>query len=98
MGQRHPLLIEWAELGDELAFAFPRPEILQRLMQTLRALAKTETGNALEAIWAMAEVASGGRCDLEQDELLLLVEERIREARRQVESLMGLSETLHTSS
>lgn len=98
MGQRHHLLTDWENVGRELAFSLPRPEMMAHLISALRRLAKTDTANAMEAILAMSEVAAGGRCDLQPHELLLLIEERAREARLQIEELMGLRDTLQTNS
>jgi hypothetical protein len=80
MSDRHPLLKTWCEVGAELGFVLPA-ETFERLLLALRAVARAELGDAVEAVQALHDVAANGRADLDIDELLALVESRVREAR-----------------
>jgi hypothetical protein len=80
MGQCHPLLTRWEGLGRKMAFRLPM-ETFEHLMDALEAAEQADLGDIVEGIAYLHEVATFGCAEVTLDELLALIEARVRDAR-----------------
>jgi hypothetical protein len=80
MPRRDHLSAEWARIGARVAKLPPR--LVRRLLGALDCLTVADSGDAIEAVAAMEEIARDGRADLTQEERLALLRQRTAEAQQ----------------
>jgi hypothetical protein len=80
MGQSDLILVQWDELGRDLAQRLPQ-ETFEHLIEALQAIGRAELGDVVDGVYALHEMALHGRSNATVDELLALIESRVREVR-----------------